>query len=85
MVFEAIGMDATTQKREEDDAGLSPKKHFLFRGLLREKPEKDTEKYSGMQGYSIAEARRDCFKKVANFIESCVRSDMLRTAKCPLY
>lgn len=50
MVFEAIGMDATTQKREEDDAGLSPKEHFLFRGLLREKPEKDTEKFSGVQG-----------------------------------
>lgn len=43
MVFEAMGMDETIQIKERDP-GLSCKEHFLSRDLLREKPEKGTEK-----------------------------------------
>lgn len=43
MAFEAMGMDETTQ-REEDDPEWAPPKHFHFRGLLKEKLEKDTKK-----------------------------------------
>lgn len=45
MVFEAMGMSRITQIKE-DDPGLSPKEHFFFRVLLREKTEKGTEKLS---------------------------------------
>lgn len=38
MVLEAQGMDETLNKRDEDE----PQEHFLFRGLLGEKTEKDT-------------------------------------------
>lgn len=43
MVLGAMGMDDTIQITE-DDLELSPKKHFLFRDLLKEKAEKGTEK-----------------------------------------
>ena len=43
MVYEATGMSEITQIKD-DEPGLSPKEHFFFRDLLREKPERGTEK-----------------------------------------
>ena len=43
VVYEAMGTSEITQIKD-DEPGLSPKEHFFLRDLLREKPEKGTEK-----------------------------------------
>lgn len=43
MVYEALGTRGINQIKD-DEPELSPKEHFFLRDLLREKPEKGTEK-----------------------------------------
>ena len=77
--------------RDEVDPGWSPRNTSFFRSLWREKPEKDTEKLSVMQGEKTKQNRIVVSQKLGEenvlrlptSLNPAVRSDKLRTAQYP--